>query len=164
MKPLLVGQAPARSGDGRPFTGASGRRLCSLLEIESYDDLAHLLDMTNLIPQIQPKIKGKKGDSFDRALAKRAAIRIYTQCVEEGRDRVILAGKGVAAAFLPQQQAINYFQRYLTVSIRICVIPHPSGVNLFWNDPANVEKASRFLRAIVFDWPMSHPSLRNLPH
>lgn len=160
MKPLLVGQAPARSGDGRPFTGASGRRLCDLLGLESYDDLVHLLDMTNLIPEIQPKVQGKRGDSFDRALAKRAAIRIYTRCVEEGRYKLILAGKGVGKTFLPKKE-IEYFQRYPSGMLQIWVIPHPSGINHFWNDPANVEKASRFLRAIVFDWPIDHPSIGN---
>jgi hypothetical protein len=160
LKPLLVGQAPARSGDGRAFTGASGKRLCSLLEIESYDDLAHLLDMTNLIPEIQPKIQGRKGDSFDRALARRAAMRIFTHAISEGRSTVILAGKGVGNIFLPDTN-IEYFAPYDRSSLRCWVIPHPSGINHFWNDPTNVKKASRILRAIVFDWPMSHPSLRN---
>lgn len=131
-----------------------------MLRVDTYDDLVHLLDMTNLIPDIQPKIQGKKGDSFDRALAKRAAIRLYTRCIEEERHRLILAGKGVGNIFLPKTD-IQYFAPYRSGLLRIWVIPHPSGINHFWNDPTNVEKASRFLRAIVFDWPIDHPSLSN---
>jgi hypothetical protein len=113
--------------------------------------------MTNLIPEIQEK-RPQKGDSFDRALAKRAAIRIYTKCVEDERKKIILAGKAVAKVFMPKTDP-QYFAPYKSGNMTIYVIPHPSGINHFWNDPTNVDKASRFLRAIVFDWPMNHPSV-----
>jgi hypothetical protein len=122
----------------------------------------HLLDMTNLIPKLQPKIAGTKGDSFDRALARRAATRIYTRAVSDGREVLILAGKGVGQCFLPDKKPLEYYKTYWGIaSMRIFVIPHPSGINHYWNNPSNVDAASKILRAIVFGWPMSHPSLRN---
>jgi hypothetical protein len=158
MKPLLVGQAPARSGDGRPFTGASGRRLCSLLDVEDYDDLVHLLDLTNLITRVMPK-QGRKGDSFDKALGRRSATRIQTKAIEGGRTDIIAAGLAVSMCFGVRNPA--FLTTYQSGVLRIHVLPHPSGINLFWNDQTNVRAASRFLKAIVFDWPLDHPSLGN---
>lgn len=33
-------------------------------------------------------------------------------------------------------------------NLRVAVVPHPSGVNRWWNEPANVEAAGRFLREL----------------
>lgn len=158
MKPLIIGQSPARSGDGRPFTGASGMRLCRLLEIEEdYRALIACVDLANIFSLIPPKRPGIKGDPFDSVAARSLARAMLTKELERGREDLILCGAKVAIAFGVGHRAQLSSNPYVTRKsfgthdrVSIHLLPHPSGINLFWNDRENISKASAFLKGIVF--------------
>lgn len=134
MKTLLVGEAPARTTVGaRPFTGRTGDRLAELAGLERLRDG---FDAVNLLDR-WPGPAGPKGSAFPLALARPAAEALRPRI---RRRRVILVGRRVASAFrlasLP----------YLTWEGQVAVLPHPSGVCRWWNEPENVELAAEFLR------------------
>lgn len=58
----------------------------------------------------------------------------------------VLAGKRVAVA-LGVRAA--YFQRVEFAGSWAVVVPHPSGVNRWWNDGQNLGRAKRFLRRLA---------------
>lgn len=157
MKPLIVGQSPARSGDGRPFTGASGMRLCRLLGIEEdYRALTALVDLTNIFGDIPAKRPGIKGDVFDSDAARFIARNMLTTELNRGREHFVLCGKKVATAFgvgSMDTLTSGVYVRPKSLGthhlVSLHILPHPSGINLFWNDRDNISKASAFLKGIV---------------
>lgn len=148
MKPILVGQAPARSGDGRPFTGQTGRMLQSLLRFDSYEQLSECFDMYNLLPRKMQKPAERRGDEFPMPEARRGAIRLRNGVIKDGNE-VILCGNKVSEAFHPSLVARPLLRPTLMreswgwwTAYRF---PHPSGLNHFWNYSGNRERAARFL-------------------
>ncbi len=135
-KLIIVGQAPGKQGDGRPMEGRAGRRLADLMGL-SFDDYLRLTERVNLF-KARPEHEGK-GDGFPVAEARKLANAMRPQL--EGR-RVILAGFGVAKAFGLDQEPLRW---QVGLGHRVAVVPHPSGVNRWWNDFSNVEAAERFL-------------------
>lgn len=155
MRPLLIGQAPSRTATGRAFDGpnGSGARLSRLLGRPLLD----AVDAINLLDR-WPGKKGK-GDAFPAGTARRAALRLAPSLrndVRRGRGRaVIFVGRGVAAAF-GESTRCNATGRLYCLGwhwsehgFRYAILPHPSAVNRWWNDPKNVARARRFLRAAV---------------
>lgn len=138
MKSVIVGMAPGRRGDNRrPFDGpGSGTRLLRLAGSEIYGDLISAFDVVNLI-ESYPGLYWPTGLARLRAGELRRTYR--------GRT-LILAGRRVAEAFgIPRAS-------YLTVTdlgdVRLAVLPHPSGLSRWYNDPVNVDSAEAFLRTI----------------
>ena len=75
----------------------------------------------------------------------RAAFAAHA-VAEYFRDRgrqVLLAGRGVAGAFGVD---LPFFLWAEERGMMVAVVPHPSGVSRWWNDPANERRARRFLR------------------
>lgn len=153
-KPLLMGEAPARTmrpGDP-PFSSQSGQRLRDLLGV---DDLASRFDLRNLL-ESWPGESGK-GDAFP---AEYAAHRAYDVVLELHERVVLFAGKRVAKAF--GKGKLGYFQPQFTqvwneeggrVESLACryvavVIPHPSGVNRWYNSESNRIQAQAFFREL----------------
>lgn len=63
---------------------------------------------------------------------------------------LLLAGKRVAGAFGIRR--VDYLDEahYVGVTgLPAVVVPHPSGVNRWWNDPANRERLACYLRSLV---------------
>jgi uracil-DNA glycosylase len=147
LLPLLVGQAPSRSaGHARAFDGESGRRLARLLDVPSLFDA---FETVNLLRRWPGKHGGRyayrqKGDRFPRRAARRSADRLRAT-FPPGRV-VVLCGSRVARAF-------GIYAGFLQwVRLDWCwalVLPHPSGCNLWWNDPANRESAEVALRCAM---------------
>ena len=81
--------------------------------------------------------KGGKGDTFPQPQARRRAARMPLTPV------TLVLGQQVAHAF---RLAPIYFQWQDLRGRRVAVIPHPSGINRWDNDPVNVTQAQRFLR------------------
>lgn len=144
-KPLLIGQAPSAETEGRPaFDGRSGRFLASLLGLP-LPELFRRLEATNLIGRFPGKaVRPGKGDLFPTEEAKEAAAKLDVT----GRE-VLLAGKKVAAAF--GLKKVGWFEpTKLGKGERSAkVIPHPSGVNRWWNDEKNREKAKKVLKKLL---------------
>lgn len=139
MRLLVVAQAPsARSDPGEPLSGASGRRLAALMGVPHEAFLAGS-ERANLLDAFPGK--AGKGDRFPMSAARLASYGLVGAFA--GR-RVILVGSGTATVFLgPRWPLLAWFNGF---SARVAVVPHPSGVNRWWNDPANEEAARRFLR------------------
>lgn len=162
MKPwyALVGEAPSSSTDGEPpFSGRSGRRLAELIGIR-FEDLPCFFELHNLFDRY-PGSNGK-GSDFPLDLARDRARELAPKLVPHALPyrRVILAGHRVAQAFglgtpdptgndlmtwvssVPRLTAPELAERDFIYA----VVPHPSGVNQWWNEPGNVQRAARFLR------------------
>jgi uracil-DNA glycosylase len=153
----LIGQAPGpNNGRRRAFEGPCELRLAGLLGV-SVEELRSRLRMTNLLDEF-PGDAGRhrgKGDVFPLAVAREAARRKPLVGMS------ILAGRNVATAYGIRNAL--YF-RWVTVGwsrdtspVLVCVIPHPSGVNRWWQERANRLRARSFLRRHLFgsDWGMN---------
>jgi uracil-DNA glycosylase len=140
-RPLIVGEAPARTTVGAPaFTGPAGRRIAALAGV---DDLRDAFDAVNLLDR-WPGRQGK-GAAFPPAQGRDAARALLERV---GRRRpLVLAGRRVAAAF--GLRALPYLERGDLAGRPVWVLPHPSGVCRWWNDPANRDRAAALLRALA---------------
>lgn len=139
--PLLIGQAPSSRGGGRsPFDcGRTGSG--TFLNAVAGINVISAVDAVNLLRRFPGK-EGK-GDAFPAAAARKSAARMLPGLA--GRPIVLLAGKRVAAAFGVRR--LEYFREFRLGASPAAIIPHPSGVNRWWNDAGNRRRASLFLRA-----------------
>ena len=142
MKTLLLGAAPSRSSDpSRPLIGGhSGTKLQELcgLNLRQYFEAFDRADLLQAYPgSIWPKVQASAA-----AAALLPALR--------GR-RVVLVGRGVAEAFGLRAPALEWtrllYSGDASAYIEVAYLPHPSGLNLWWNCPANTEAAAKFMRA-----------------
>ena len=150
MSAWLYGQAPSRSRPkGDAFEGAPNGTFLAELAGTSEAELRQLVRMRNLL-HCYPGPAAGKGDLFPRAEAQAAATR-ESGWWREG-DRVVFAGRAVAAAFGFRERE---WLRWRWVRSRggtgvwAAVFPHPSRVNQYWNDEARCRAAAWFLRALV---------------
>lgn len=151
MKLLFIGQAPGKprfEGDVHPpfdpHHTLSGRRLAGFVGYDFMDrhEFTNLFDTwTGRGDSCNPH-----GDAFPLAEARERASTVKLSC--HGRD-VILVGQNVAEAF---GESPFYFRwrrpAWVGPSGRVTAMPHPSGVNRWWNAPTNVAKAKRFFRKL----------------
>jgi uracil-DNA glycosylase len=138
---LFIGQAPSRITEGSAaFTGHSGRRIATLMGITHAEFLARFA-AANLLEHYPGK--SGRGDAFNRDEARRAAERLWP----EFPQRTVFVGKAVAGAFgFADIEPCTWTK----VGHRsIALLPHPSGVNHYWNNAANRERARSFLTGLV---------------
>ena len=124
---LLIGEA---STTGEPFVGRSGDRLRSLLGAK---DLTLIVDVMNLLPS--PTGKVGKGRAFPAKKGREMAAAVLA--AELNRTKFILAGKRVAAAFGIRAA---YFEVVVKDGRQFMIIPHPSGINRWWNEHGAAER------------------------
>jgi uracil-DNA glycosylase len=144
---IIIGQAPGRANDGGPaFLGRSGRRLAELSGVP-FQELSRVFDLRNLLKRWPGRSKGK-GDRFPVRAARAAALAAAPAL--KGR-KVILVGRGVAAAFSGGEGRSEFFRwrEGEGLPFERATVPHPSGVNLWWNDPENRGLAETFFRGLV---------------
>jgi uracil-DNA glycosylase len=140
-KLIIVGQAPGRRGDPRQtLKGKVGRRLARTFGVseEQYTLCTELHNVLECWPG-----KHGKGDRFPMAAAREAARNLKPTL--EG-NRVLLLGRAVAAAFGVR---VGYLTWIHLGACLVAVLPHPSGINRWWNEPKNRRAAERFLRGLV---------------
>ena len=152
MKTLIIGQAPAKDTVGQPtFSGKSGPKFAELLGVE-HSRLWDVFDVVNLIDYYPgpPDDKTKRGDAFPM---KEARLIANGMVKAMSRRTVVFVGKNVARAF--RVASLEYFEWFVTSLApddqgfyKFCVVPHPSGISHFWNDPERVERARLFMRSI----------------
>lgn len=149
MKPLIVGEAPSKKEfTERPIEGRVGARLaaCCGLPLDAF--LTHF-DRVNLLHVRQDT--REKGFEFDAAAAAQVAHAMANTFdsrfeLYEGRT-VLLLGKRVATAFGAHDR---YFElQHVGTKANVYVLPHPSGVNRWWNDEANQRRMVEFMHSIV---------------
>jgi hypothetical protein len=76
----------------------------------------------------------------------------YVRLIEESAapgDAILLLGRRVQRAFgLEEARELSIVVRSGGVGPTIVVVPHPSGLNRWWNDPDHVDDAAIVLRRI----------------
>lgn len=143
-KIVLVGQAPSRDTEGAaPFSGRSGRTLERLAGLEP-GELPQRFALANVL-QRWPGSAGAKGDKFPPAEARKAAASLLEAL--SGRQ-VLAVGRATATVLgLPScRPPMLWFDHEPLAGLSM--LPHPSGVNLWWNERRNRENAQTFLRAL----------------
>ena len=141
-KIVMIGQAPSRGRSRKePLTGASGKRLAQLAGL-STQEFRGFFDRANVLRRWPGK--NGKGDAFPAAKARRGAVRLRRELA--GR-RLILLGSAVARAFgLRDHPLMTWFEHG---GLTVAVIPHPSGLNRWWNDSSNTVEAAAFLGDLI---------------
>lgn len=173
---LLVGQAPGADGDVRPLTGTMGLRLAELAgltEVAGTEDVPRdewiglWFDRANVLDHY-PGRKGK-GHAFPPGAAFGAAANMWDRTRDH--DRVLYCGKAVFDAFrrVSKLSAGSEYARDVEMlrwhedrarGQLYAWMPHTSMIVPWWNDPANVRRASDFLRDL-HAWTLGAPrSLR----
>lgn len=143
MKPLIIGEAPNRNGDpARPLGGACGRRLADLCGITPRE-FARRFQRVNVLAA-WPGAQSIKGATFPMSAARTAASRLRRRFVA-GRI-VIVLGRRVARAFEVDGE---YFEPQRVAGATIVIVPHPSGVNRWYNSRQHERLARRRLSAIA---------------
>jgi len=137
---LLIGQAPSENGSkDEVLCGKIGRRLSKLADME-FDEYVRCTDRVNVFDE-WPGKKGK-GDAWD---AKKAEKKAKQMLPDLKNRHVLFVGRNVADAF--GFRDLPFLQwRYADVAVRVAVIPHPSGIVTWWNDPDNRMAAADFLK------------------
>jgi uracil-DNA glycosylase len=137
----LVGQAPSRRGDPRkPLAGPNGQKIARLAGM-SYNELI-ACRRRHLNPHYGRK--SGKGDAFDHA---KGYVNAADVLLDWRVERIVLLGKNVARCFgfrdLPFLAEIRIYGR------RFLIFPHPSGVNRWWNERQNEQRARQFLQRFL---------------
>lgn len=144
-KPILIGQAPSRLSDpSKPLEGRPSAFLAKLLGW-SMPDFLSTFDRVNLVNRFEGKVG--KGDLFDKAKGRAAATKMLAAGDLNDR-RVVFLGKEVAACFGVNAAFLEWCSHTETNPpfIFMVVVPHPSGINLWWNEGANRRMAIATLR------------------
>ena len=135
---LIIGQAPAQYDDPcHPITGRTGRRLASLMGM-TITDFKSRFDRANLLDEWPGK--HGKGDAFPCSAHVEAGMMLVSRVHWDYR-KIVMLGRNVAKAFSHKQ---DWFVWELHDADWVA-IPHPSGVNRWWNESGNVERARQFL-------------------
>jgi uracil-DNA glycosylase len=146
QKVVLVGEAPGRATDpARPLSGRTGAALERLAGLPP-GSLPEAFELVNVLDR-WPGRSGcgpHPGDGFPLGEARKAARRLLRTLV--GR-RVILLGGRVCRALGVSPEPILAWREVIGIggAIAVAVVPHPSGVNHWWNDPANRSEAAEFM-------------------
>ena len=155
-KLYICGQAPSRVGDGRPFTGPSGRRLAALLMLRDYDHLASQATLVNIFNRPaarSPLPAGRRkhnapGDEFDEVHARENGRKMVFEWAHEDEDVVVVAcGLKVFQALTGERG--DFFKGRRVDGVEIWCFPHPSGASMFWNSRQNVLRAANFLNRLL---------------
>ncbi len=130
----------------RPLEGPCGLKLAALFGMD-YEAWLSTFSRLNVFTEWPGK--DGKGDRFPMSLARERARSI---CIE-GRTTFLL-GKRVAQAF-GFRPAARFLSDYSSPAgkWRIMIVPHPSGINTWWNDPANVRRAKKEVRRFLDGCP-----------
>ena len=144
---VFCGQAPSRVGDGRPFSGPSGKRLAQLLNLRDYEDLAAQVTLVNLIEEPVEKTEGR-GDAFDLVQARARARELVESWVDDDEQIIVIAcGHSVYRCLTGSK--VELFRGRRTFGVEIWCFPHPSGASAYWNFRGNVDRSARFLNRLV---------------
>lgn len=111
--------------------------------LEGREGLLERVEAVNVLERF-PGPDGAKGDRFPRGRARRRARHLLPSL--RGRT-VLLAGKRVAEAFGVNAEYLTWHEH--PEGFRVVVIPHPSGVNRWWNEPENRRRFRQFATAVL---------------
>lgn len=133
MKKLVIGEAPGPRGM-KNMIEVLYRKTGVLLRRAEHRNLLHTWP--------GPDRDSGKGSAFPLRHAQARARRFR---VAKNVDTVLVLGKRVARAFGLE---VGYFEFVERNGRLWAVIPHPSGVNHWWNDVGNRVRAMEFLEEL----------------
>jgi len=143
---VFIGQAPARSDHKAKFGSSSGRaqkRLGALCGL-SAEEFRSGVGWVNLLSRWPGK--NGKGDAFDFVKARHQAWKL--NLLFKDGQRVVFLGRNVCRTF--NAETLEPLSSVLSITgTRFWHVPHPSGVNRWWNDPAHRRSAAAVLRTIL---------------
>ena len=151
MRPLLLGEAPSRTGDRYhefPLSGAVARTLCTLAGIPPIEGgttygrwtwaLYDRFECLNLFQRYAEATPWSAPAARDRWRAR---------LDEEGPwPVVVMLGRKVQAAVTPGIKGYDFHQFAYAPFVAYVTIPHPSGLNRLLNDHAERERCGDTLR------------------
>ena len=142
---LIVGQAPAKNDHpSNPISGRTGRKLAMLMDL-TFEEFLDTFDRANLLSRYPGK--DGKGDAFNPHAAERNARLLLSENQIDRYRHILVLGKNVAKAFgyrTDEYMKWQTFSRPFTA-----ILPHPSGINRWWNDKRNHEAAKQFLLELL---------------
>jgi len=149
VKPLFIGEAPSKNEPlPRPLEGRVGRRLSEYAGI-AFEEFVDKTERINLLAVRQDT--REKGFEFDMEAARMRARDLLPHLY--AYTTVVLLGKRVRDAFGVVK---DWFEPHylgndmgLYEGTTMYVVPHPSGINRWHNDPANRSKMQEFMRKVV---------------
>jgi hypothetical protein len=108
-------------------------------------------DLLNLMAK-WPGKSGSKGDDFDMGEARRSVDDILIGLGYRPPSYILIMGRKVEQAF--RIKKLPYLERYALKTEplnrhRVIIFPHPSGINQFWNNRENYERAERVLKGVL---------------
>lgn len=166
---LFIGQAPGKTGsEDQPLEGAIGRRLAGLLSVP-YPVYLSRVKRVNLLGFFPGRKAGDeaRGDAFPMDKARIAARKMLASGLLHNRKYIVVFGRMACAAFGLSADA-EWFAEYpiegycLSCKTSVCPhkptyflrpAPHPSGLNHWWNEPANRKLAEDFFREVYSSVP-----------
>lgn len=155
----MLGEAPSRATDRHrhPLSGETGRRLASwagLLPAEFH----RRVECRNLLDR-WPGPRGHGAD-LPRGEARAAWMRLRPALA--GRAVVLLGARLAELAGVAESPPFTWREEFHVeephIAFWVCWMPHPSGLNRFWNARAHVEAARAFLHGLT-----GQPPPRPLP-
>lgn len=142
VRPLFIGEAPSRSTarpGGAPLVGESGARLAAWagLSRAEFRRRAECVNLFNALP-----VRWSRRDARD-------AARLLPPV--GGRRFVVLLGGKVVDAFRLSAAGWPEFTPHprSPLGVQTYWMPHPSGLNRYWNSPTHVRWAETFLRMVM---------------
>jgi uracil-DNA glycosylase len=140
----ILGQAPAKNMKSRrAFDGAAGERLASIagMTLEELRQRFWLRNVLDEYPGESWATRGK-GDAFPMALARERAARMRFLT-----PIVVFCGTDTAGAFGCRAPFLEWF--IFRRTRQGVVIPHPSGINRYYNRSENKQKVRDILASIL---------------
>lgn len=146
----MIGEAPGNYSKYDPERHAlypypprcAGARLCELMGLP-LSEYIFGIDRMNLL-DFYPGKQGK-GARFPMAAAKESVAALHEQRGLIGRN-ILLVGRRVAEAF--EKKDVPNLTWQHQKAYNFAIIPHPSGINRWWNDAENRAAGEAFLRSV----------------
>lgn len=161
---VLVGQAPGKHPKYRPVmalfwvpANGTGARLCEKMGIPRRDYTR--LERHNVL-DFYPGAMPGGGDHFPRKMGRAAAAELSKQLIGKS---VILVGVATALSFGFTTGA-EPFVWYSSKAYNMAFIPHLSGINRWWNDPANAVVGDQWLYEVGQAWLRTRPMFQIPPN
>ena len=173
-KPILIGEAPSRRSDVDAVRRSlkcppdvrarfveeflektalcmdGGERIANVSGLLDWEDYLTSFERRNLLA----RWPGRDGKGSAFPLEKARPLAMGTLSYIHRRD-VIFVGRRVAAAYFIEQPYLEWRPHVfhaegnvdsVLASFRAAILPHPSRINRWWNDPENERRARTFLR------------------
>lgn len=145
---MFVGQAPSKKTVGQAaLSGRSGAVLADMLDLDQVTFLNRFVRV-NLNREFCEKREKSRGDSFDQNEGESRAQLLLGL----GLRRFVLLGSKVSTCFGIVYEPLKLISTYDSPHNReFLILPHPSGLNHWYNDKKNKVAAKIALTKFVYE-------------